>query len=486
MKNFFVTGLFGMLFVATGFVVTGCGTSNSTPTKKTKRPPKKTVPAKVVKKVTPVIPLDQRRYGGLPHTEWPQRLTEFDPKKTDLNSAEAGIAIDGMVALVRDRDVPVLTRKLAATMLGRIGQLAAEKSVPAFRELLKKNREAKPMPRTRPLMSSPQAVLISIGQWVKIRNWYAVESRRWDICLWSIRALRLLGPNAKLAFPELKMLLRDSKQPVAIRRGIVELLGSISSSDVKVVNELMALLSVHFGMSISRADADLLRGDVIDAVRKIGPSASPAIPKLRALANSENNETIRCKSLAAIGVMKNEQVIPFLKAVMLDDDHEAVREAAMLALVAIGPASISAFQKLLESRFRAEDIVTTEQCERAVRGIGLLSPLPKSAKDAIEETLDDEDEWVSFHAAVAYWRITKKFRDPFSALIETIQSKDRQLRIATSNLLVEMGLENSAAIIKNLEGLLKKETLPSESRTAIRKTIENIQASIKPKNDNPK
>lgn len=411
----------------------GCGKSGepseAPPDSRAPQPAKsvaKTAPKPAPQSAPAKPPLDERKYGRWTHLEWAARIKDLDPQ-----GPEAPAAVDGLIALIRDHDVPAPTRTTAAILLGRMGKTAAS-AVPVFRELLTSNRRS----------NHPFDI---------------------EVMHWSIRALALLGPVAKDATPELVAILEDPTRPFVLRAGCLEALARIGDAEAKAIHALIRMLSRRFHRNVPRDEAHMLRGFSIDAIALVGPPAAAAIRDLIRLSRSEQ-EDLRRKAATALGAMGPEardSLIP-LAELLTQDDSPAVREAAANALANIGPLAVPLLRKLIED----DD---AEVRRHAARGLGQIGKPAAPAIDELDFALDDDDGWVRIYAAESLWKITRKPDRVVPAYVEELKNPNRQIRIKAYRLLRDLGKQAAGAKL-GLQKLLsdKRPYVRAVARRALR------------------
>lgn len=389
--------------------LTGCGKSEppsgqsasaDPPPPKTASPPNKTP----TKKASVKPPLEERIYGGLKHHAWPARIKDLDP-----TSSDAIAAVDGLIALVADHDVPIITRSLAAIALGRIGKPAAL-SVPVFVRLIEESGES-------------------------------THEHDIRVATWAVHTLGMLGPVAKPATAVLSQLIVNNDRPVELRSEGIETLGRIGVADAQAVGALIKMLTFHFDSSLPRADKDLLRCAAIDSIAGVGPLASAAIPNLIRLTR-RSSEQVRRKAATALGAMGTtaQDAIRPLAELLMDYDSPAVQDAAADALAKTGELGMPILLKLVED----EDVSVKR---RAVSRLGLMGDVAKPALDKLDFALDDPDGWVRIHAAESIWKLTNDPDRVVAAYVEELKNPDRQIRIKAYRLLRALGPKAKSAAI---------------------------------------
>ena len=358
-----------------------------------------------------------RRYAGLSLDEWRQRMKDLDPL-----SPESAAAVPGLIELVKDRDLPWFTRRQAALILGRMGP-RGRAAIPLLVEFLQETTGQADVP-TR---------------------------------LWAAKALALFGPEAKSAAPVLNRLMRDQTQPISHRQAMIEVLARIGTAHADVVPGLIEVLTNQSRNVSKTAEERALREAATDGIAMIGPAAATAIPAL-IRATRDPNETLRRKSVAALGAMgaRAEIAIAALAESMALDESPAVRDSAVEALAKVGPAAIAVLKRLIQDR-------EAERRWRAAESLGRMGSAAKPATALLTQALDDKHALVRITAVEALWKITADAKRIMPALILELTNEDRRIRIRAFRLITRMGPQAHTAV-EPLKKLLKDE------RSSVRQT----------------
>jgi len=386
----------------------------------------------------PQPPLDKRRYDGYSIAQWQTRIKNIEP---DGPTGKA--AVDGLIALIRDDDVPHSLRRRAAVTLGRIGR-PAKKAVPVFIALLQ------------------QPVENTGGNETEIDTAYGSPTIQW-----SLKALQHLGPVAKPATEELIAIVDDAERPIMQRAAALEALARIGTADSRAVQAVVKMLTRRRDAGVSRHDHLLLRRLAADSIALIGPEAFVAVPSLVRTSRHYDAELRRTsvRALGAMGARGQQAVVPLAESLTKDDSF-AVRDAAADALAQIGPPALPALKKLLTD----DD---PEVRARAALSLGKMGPPAKPALDDLDYALDDRDGWVRINAAEAIWKITGETAVAVSAFIEELKNPNRQIRMKAYRQFKKLGPKAKSAEFA-LKRLLDDER--SYVRAAAAKALRAIQA----------
>lgn len=325
-----------------------------------------------------------RLYDGLTLEEWRERIKDLNPD--DPASADA---VNGLMQIVRDANVPWYSRRQAALTLGRIGPPAKE-AIPLLIALLDETGEGE-----------------------------SATSQ------WAAKALALFGSEAKAAAPTLIRRLENESVDEADRRTVIEPLSQIGTAHPQVVPALIHTLS-------SSTAADELRGLAAEALALIGPAAAAAVPALMRTARADE-ELLRRRSITALGAMGPlaEVAVPTLAESMVLDESAAVRDQAADSLARIGKASVPLLVHLLAD----ED---AEVRWRAALALGKIGPPADAAASSLKMALDDPHPEVRMHAIEALWAVQGDPATIIGPLLAEFVNEDRQIRIRAYRLLISL------------------------------------------------
>jgi HEAT repeat protein len=348
---------------------------------------------------------EERKYAGVTLSAWQTLIKDLDP-----NDPEALDAIEGLLLLIQDRNLPGFTRRQAALKLAAIGP-PARRSVPVLIDLFKKEGEENEVTR-----------------------------------LWTAKALAAFGPESREAAPFLADLLRDRSQPYSHRQATVETLAMIGAAHPAAIPALIDILEDSSGEPDTNKNADqqhavtLLREMAADGLAIVGAQAVFAVPAL-IRASRDENESLRRKACTALGAMgsRGEIAIPSLVERLVLDESAAVRDSAANALAAIGPDSVPVLQRLLNDR-------DSEVRWRVAQSLGIIGREASSAAKPLGDTLTDENYLVRISVCEALWNITSEPEPIIPTLVGELENPDRNLRMRAYRLLIGMGPKSRIAI----------------------------------------
>jgi HEAT repeat protein len=369
-------------------------------------------------------------YGGLTLEQWQERLSEINP--ADPRSAAY---VPAMIEVIGDEGIPSDVRRPFAVMLGRMGPFARE------------------------------AVPLLAGQ---IERRHEVDEPTYA---WAARALALMGTHARAAAPVLVELLFDEEIPDGDRTLSVEALARIGPTHPAVMPALIRLLQYR-GLDPSQVSATRaahFRELAAEALTLIGPDADMAAPLLiRAVRNRDESESVRRKSIVALGAMRGRAAlaVPALLEVLEFERPIALRMAAGEALGDIGEGALPFLQRYLQH----SDATVRRY---AAQAIGRMGKQAQPALSVLVTALQDEDpevriaiceSLVSCDADPALYMLT---------LINLLASERRQVRVSAMRLLTELGPRTQPywPEIHALEA-----SSSAAVRAVVRKTLEALDA----------
>ena len=372
---------------------------------------------------SPIIPADSptteghedRKYDGVTLSVWQTRIKDLDPKGPDAPSA-----VEGLLKLVQDRELPWFTRRQAALKLAAIGP-PAQRSVPVLIDLLKNEGDENEVTR-----------------------------------LWTAKALAVFGPEAREAAPFLTDLLHDRSQPYLQRQATIETLAMIGAAHPAAIPALIDILEDRSEQSRKKNNTHqqheftLLREMAADGLAIVGAPAVFAVPAL-IRATRDENESLRRKACNALGAMgsRAEIAIPSLVELLALDESAAVRDTAADSLAAIGPDAVAVLTKLMNDP-------DPEVRWRVAQSLGKIGREASSAVELLSKRLQDENHLVRISACEALWKITFEPEPIISTLVGELTNPDRDLRMRAYQLLIGMGPKSRIAIPR-LQKLLDDE-----------------------------
>lgn len=441
-SNVAVKTLAVLMVVCVGLLPSGCGPGETASESKSPHVPEKSPPDKPAAKLPPPKPpLDKRVYGEFKLAEWDARLKNLDPSGPDGRAA-----VDGLLALVSDDDVPLTVRRRVAFKLGLIGQnavarrqagAAEKKSAKTFGELLTKHANG-----NRP----EDAAVIHF----------------------STKVVRMLGAAGAPATAPLAALAKDAHKPIEMRVGALEALAQIGIADPQAVDTIIKMLDPPRKLGVNRFDRLQLRREAAQGVAIIGPPAYVAVPHLLRCVNDPDTELQRF-ALQALGVMGSRATPAGINVLLQNLRVPAapeVGDAAVDALARIGPEVVPQLTALLDPESDAD----ADDKARAARALAKMGqpdpagpltagvpersgfqtlaaehPAAKTALRALDAALDDPDPRVRISAAEAIWRISGKTTSPAAALVLELESPRREVRMQAVRLFKKLGPKAKSA-----------------------------------------
>jgi len=374
-------------------------------------------------------PLSKKRYGGKTLEEWRRDIKDLSPDNPANKKA-----VPGLLAILKDRDVPWFTRRQVANTLGRLGKLAPE-GVPALIEILDEPGTEDETPR-----------------------------------IWATKALAIYGPVARQATPRLVEILKNPELPLAERQVVIDALGQIGGKHPQAIPALVDTLNLPRQAESPKAQEanETLRMLAVESLGQVGTDAAIAVPALVRYLNHPS-EPMRRKTAQALGQIgpAAQLAVSTLVESLAYDESPAVRDAAESALAGIGQPALADLTNLLDDR-------EAELRRRAARSLGEMQSTAEPAVPELKKLLKDEDPAVRLTAAKSLWQIRGKAGDSLPVLVETLESPDRQLRIEAFRVLTR-DLGKEAAPARGSISELLDHPDPAV-RQAARKTLEELKA----------
>lgn len=321
----------------------------------------------------------------------------------------------------------------ALETLGRFDE-SAEVALPDIKELLQsKNPDAR---------SRAAWVLGRIGVKARVAK---VELRRIAasdpkplVRLKALEALTLIGLGVNEQLEVLLIASADSNPN--LRAKSAELLGELGPAAKSAVPVLIRLLDDTKKETWSRApdvksDGTEVFWHALNSLERIGPLASPAIPRIRQILKENGRPHFRLRFLFAI--------------LDIDPDDKIAREAI----------------RAIAFDSKASDSIDAIDC------IGAMRKPPTSLSDTVVSTLDDKDPIRRWHAIGAM----KSRPDPeaVALLIKRLTDVDTDVRVAAIECLGSFGKKAIAAESALRAAQSDKQVLV---RTAALKALEKLQS----------
>jgi HEAT repeat protein len=263
-----------------------------------------------------------------------------------------------------------------------------------------------------------------------------------------------MGPAASVAIPDVMRSLKDPDKGVrlkamavlgvcgpAARVAVPELAVALKSTDSEVANQAaLALANIdpsHDGLLpilIPLLDNPDLRQNAVQALDQMGANARSAAPALAHLIATDTDTgeidwkaSERAFEVAALVRIDGAGAIPELQQAISTDKDDGVKIAAVTALGGLGstnPRAISALVSVLNNDSDAVRDAASEALSKlgtvavpalitalksthlyqrawAVQALGRIEPMPNDAKHALKLALNDKSEIVKTEAAAA-------------------------------------------------------------------------------------
>ncbi len=289
-----------------------------------------------------------------------------------------------------------------------------------------------------------------------------------DVRAEAARMLALMGPNAAVAVPQLISALKDGSGKVRMMAAMA--LGEIGHPAKEAVPALL---------EAANDKSDFVRALAAGALGKTGRGAKGVVPALIGMLGDKHREVRRAAAtgLGDIG-QADEPVLNALIATLGKDPDSAVRVDAAQALGQLGPKAKSAVPALLRAlkdgdvqRYAAEalgrigrsavqpliDLAVRGKSEAvrlgAIRGLGKLGPVAKSAVPVLLKCLRDKSADVRKATARALPEIKPVEKKVIAALASRLGDKDMYVRTVAAGALGDVGPAASSAVPSLLTAL---------------------------------
>jgi len=276
----------------------------------------------------------------------------------------------------------------------------------------------------------------------------------------SALALGKIGPGAKRASRALGDALRDGDAEV--RRQSAGALGEVGPAAAGGVPALLR--------GIDGNDADLTRL-CVQALGLIGPETKTIMPALEAQLKSANRD-VREAAIRAVGNMGAEarRAVPGLMNVVVVEQHEELRKAALDALASLGEEAVPDVAKALKDERTAARL---QACAILAR----IGPAAKKAAPALTAALKDKSPEVRAGAAAAIGALGAEGRSAVAALAPLLKDPEWRVRAAAAGALGGVGPEAKGAVKQLATALADAEP---EVRAAAATALGRIGREAKP------
>jgi HEAT repeat protein len=264
-----------------------------------------------------------------------------------------------------------------------------------------------------------------------------------------VEALGHLVPEAKNAVPHLLPKLELGSEAVRnrgdpsteVRREIVLALGRIDPESKSVLTAL--------GKSLRDPDNSVNQSatDVLVQIGKDGAAHEQAIA-IFANATTDKDLQLCLRSIAALGLIGGDQVIPPLSAAVKRKEA-TVRKKAVESLAKVGPKNQTAIRALLEALKEMDGDVR----HYAVETLGQIGSEAKLAMPILIEMLNDRDMDIRIQVVRALVRIDPKFKEVVPALQKMLSDPERDVRLEVLDALGQCGKSAVAPLMESLKDL---------------------------------
>jgi len=288
----------------------------------------------------------------------------------------------------------------------------------------------------------------------------ALKDKEANVRAASASALGKIGPGAKRASRALGDALRDGDAEV--RRQSAGALGEVGPAAAGGVPALLR--------GIDGDDAELTRL-CVQALGLIGPETKTIMPALEAQLKSANRG-VREAAIRAVGNMGAEakRAVSGLMNVVVVEQHEELRKAALDALASLGEEAVPDVAKALKDERTAARL---QACAILAR----IGPAAKKAAPALTAALKDKSPEVRAGAAFAIGALGAEGRSAVAALAALLKDPEWRVRAAAAGALGGVGPEAKGAVKQLATALADAEP---EVRAAAAAALGRIGREAKP------
>jgi HEAT repeat protein len=265
----------------------------------------------------------------------------------------------------------------------------------------------------------------------------------------AVEALGYLGAEAKSAVPDLIPKLAVGNDTAGnrgdpsteVRREIVLTLGRIDPEAKSVLATL--------GKSLRDPDNSVSQAatDVLVQIGK-GGAACDEVVAIFAAATTDKDLQVCLRSIAALGLIGGDRVIPPLAAAVKRKEA-TVRKKAVESLAKVGPKNKTVVPALLGALKEVDGDIR----HYAVEGLGNVGVEAKPAMPALIETLDDRDMDIRIQAVRALVRIDPTAKAVVPALQKLLRDPERDVRQEVLDALGQCGKPAVAPLMESLKDL---------------------------------
>jgi HEAT repeat protein len=287
----------------------------------------------------------------------------------------------------------------------------------------------------------------------------ALKDREARVRLAAAATLGRIGPGAKRASRALGDALRDAD--LEVRRQAAGALGEVGPAAAGGVPALLRGIG---------ADTEMTRL-CVQALGMIGPETKTIMPALEEQLKSANRD-VREAAIRAVGNMGAEakRAVPGLLNVVVVEQHEELRTAAMDALVNLGEEAVPDTAKALKDERAPMRLAACEILRR-------IGPRAGKAATALGATLKDKSPDVRAVAAGAIGALGAEGRSAVTAVAGLLKDPEWRVRVAAASALGGIGPEAKGAV-KNLVAALTDGE--AEVRAAAATALGRIGPAAKP------
>ena len=346
--------------------------------------------------------------------EW---LTRFGPLPEE--------SIPTLMQALNDEDSFI--RSMSALALLNLGRKAAP-AVPPLLEAMKKT-QLSDLQKPEPLELAPVKALAAIGEPAVVPTMKLLSHPSPLIRYQAAFVLGEIGPDAKLALPELEKLLRDPSGEVVLEAArsvaVIGRDGSKTAALMKLALGHAEAGTRHYGLQtvirMGPAGHDLsslvipLLDDPTPEIRRLAVAyvgtlppdlAKASLPTLGQRLTGDREEVVRKEAAQVLGELGSvaAPAAAALAKAAANDDALPVREAALTALASIGPAGKAVVPELV--RLVGDSMTSEEIRKQALAVLPTVAPESPEAIAAAMKASEEKSPQLREAAANALARFT--------------------------------------------------------------------------------
>jgi len=239
-------------------------------------------------------------------------------------------------------------------------------------------------------------------------------------------------------------------------------IGDLGCAASDAINELLSAIDYPGNRSF--------RSEIVEAVGKIGPEASIAVPKLRDLLR-DPDQTVRIEAAGALFKVEghSEEAERALTA-LLSDDNVATRELAVYEIVEIGPG----LNGLIPTLVRLLGDPDEDIRRGAIMALGRMGPVAADSQVLLSIPANTRPE-IRELAKVSSAAVNSDVQ----SLVNALDEKDETVRVFAAIYIGDLG-PAAEPYLANLERCLRSCSDRDDAKREIRRAMNKVQGIGEP------